>query len=253
MSINVRYVYKRTFLQTRSNNMELNTRQQEILDILYETGKVSVAELSKRLYVAEMTIRRDLTAMEKGGFLRRYHGGAVLMSSQGKMPLSHRIMFDENEKKALSKKCIKYLKDNMTVFIDSSSTCQYIIPHIATFKNMKIVTNSVKALLTASSLHIPCILIGGDYYEQDMCLIGSIAERYAKELNVDISFFTTAAYSEDGIISDFDEKQLYIRKIMLENSSKSVFLFEKSKIGKKMLHTLCRSEDATDVLTVEEV
>lgn len=233
--------------------MELNTRQQEILDILYETGKISVAKLAKKLYVAEMTIRRDLTALEKGGFLKRYHGGAVLMANQRELPLSHRIMFDEKEKKALSKKCLEFLKDNMIIFIDSSSTCQYIIPHIATFKNMKIITNSVKALLTASSLHIPCVLIGGDYYEQDMCLVGSIAEQYAEELNVDLSFFATAAYSEDGIISDFDEKQLYIRKIMLRNSTQSVFLCEKNKIGKKMLHTLCRSEDMTAVLTVDDL
>lgn len=233
--------------------MELNTRQQEILDILYETGKTTVTELAKRLYVAEMTVRRDLTAMEKGGFLKRYHGGAVLMANQRTMPLSHRIMFDEDEKKALAKKCLPFLKDNMVIYIDSSSTCQYVIPHIATFKNMKIVTNSVKALLTASGLHIPCILIGGDYYEQDMCLIGSIAERDSRELNVDISFFTTAAYSNDGIISDFDENQLYIRKIMLQNSAQSVFLCEKSKIGKKMLHTLCRKDDITAVLTVDDV
>lgn len=233
--------------------MELNSRQQKILDILYETGKISVAKLAKKLYVAEMTIRRDLTAMEKGGFLKRYHGGAVLMANQREMPLSHRIMFDEKEKKALSKKCLEFLNDNMIIFIDSSSTCQYIIPHIATFKNMKIITNSVKALLTASNLHIPCVLIGGDYYEQDMCLIGSIAEQYARELNVDLSFFTTAAYSEDGIISDFDEKQLFIRKIMLKNSKQSVFLCEKNKIGKKMLHTLCRSEDVTAILTVDDL
>lgn len=233
--------------------MELNSRQQAILDILYETGKISVAKLAKKLYVAEMTIRRDLTAMEKGGFLKRYHGGAVLMANQREMPLSHRIMFDEKEKKALSKKCLEFLKDNMSIFIDSSSTCQYIIPHIATFKNMKIITNSVKALLTASSLHIPCVLIGGDYYEPDMCLIGSIAEQYVGELNVDLSFFTTAAYSEDGVISDFDEKQLYIRKIMLKNSKQSVFLCEKNKIGKKMLHTLCRSEDVTAILTVDDL
>ena len=233
--------------------MELNTRQQEILDILYKTGKTSVASLAKKLYVAEMTVRRDLTAMEKGGFLKRYHGGAMLMTNLGEMPLLHRIMFDEKEKKALSRKCLPFLRDNMIVFIDSSSTCQYIIPYIATFKNMKIITNSVKALLTASSFHIPSVLIGGDYYEQDMCLIGSIAEQYAKELNVDISFFTTAAYSEDGIISDFDEKQLYIRKIMLKNSTQSVYLCEKNKIGKKMLHTLCRSEDITAVITVDEI
>ena len=231
--------------------MELNARQQEILSLLYETGKISVSALAKKLYVAEMTIRRDLAAMESRGYIKRYHGGAILMIDQKEMPLSHRIVFDEKEKKALAKKCLPYLRDGMIVFIDSSSTCQYIIPHIATFKNMKIITNSVKALLTASSLHIPCILIGGDYYEQDMCLIGSIAEQYAKELNVDVSFFTTAAYSEEGFISDFDEKQLYIRKIMLENSNERVFLCEKSKIGKKMLHTLCRDDELTAVITVD--
>ena len=117
---------------------------------------------------------------------------------------------------------------------------------------MKIITNSVKALLTASNLHIPCILIGGDYYEQDMCLIGSMAEQNAADLNVDISFFTTAAYSEDGVVSDFDEKQLFVRKIMLKNSTKNVFLCEKNKIGKKMLHTLCRKEDLTAIITVED-
>ena len=95
--------------------MELNVRQQEILDVLYETGKISVAELAKRLYVTEMTIRRDLSSMEKSGFLKRYHGGAVLMVNQREMPLSHRIMFDENEKKALAKKCLPFLHDGMTV------------------------------------------------------------------------------------------------------------------------------------------
>ncbi len=232
--------------------MELNVRQQQILDVLYETGKIGVKELARMLYVTEMTIRRDLSAMEKGGFLKRYHGGAVLMSNQEKMPLAHRIMFDEEEKKVLSKKCLPFLHDDMIVFIDSSSTCQYIIPYIATFKNMKLVTNSVKALLTASGLHIPCILIGGDYYEQDMCLVGSIAEQYASELNVDVSFFTTAAYSTDGVISDFDENQLFVRKIILKNSKQSVFLCEKSKIGKKMLHTLCKKEDITAVLTADD-
>ncbi len=232
--------------------MELNIRQQEILDILYEAGKLSVVELAKRLYVTEMTIRRDLSAMEKGGFLKRYHGGAVLMTDQREMPLSHRIMFDEDEKKALAKKCLPFLHNDMAVYIDSSSTCQYIIPHIAKYKNMKIITNSVKAVLTATSFHIPCILIGGDYYGQDMCLVGSMAEQFAKELNIDITFFTTAAYSEDGIISDFDEKQLFIRKIILKNSAQSVFLCEKNKMGKKMLHTLCRSEDVTAVITVDD-
>lgn len=231
--------------------MTLEGRKKDILDLLYERGKVSVSELAGALFVSEMTVRRDLAEMEKGGFLRRYRGGAVLKNNAGEMPISQRFLLDKSEKEELSSKCDPFLHDGMTVFIDSSSTCQYVIPLVAKHKNMTIVTNSVKALLSAGSLHVPCILIGGEYYEQDMCLVGSIAEEYVRDLNVDIAFFTTAAYSEDGVISDFDIRQTAIRKLLMQNAKQNVFLFEGHKRNKKLLYTLCRKEDATAIITTE--
>ena len=139
--------------------MTLNERQKEILELLYQNGKVSVSELSKTLFVTEMTVRRDLTEMEKGGFLRRYRGGAVLKINVGEMPITERLLMDRKEKEALARKCLDYLHDDMTVFIDSSSTCQYLLPHLSMFKYITVVTNSVGALLNASSLHLFCILI----------------------------------------------------------------------------------------------
>lgn len=54
--------------------MELNERQQNIINILREKGKISVVSLAKGLNYSEMTIRRDLTKMEKAGLLKRSHG-----------------------------------------------------------------------------------------------------------------------------------------------------------------------------------
>ena len=233
--------------------MILEGRKKEILDLLYEKGKISVAELSQTLFVSEMTVRRDLAEMEKGGFLRRYRGGAVLKINAGEMPISQRLFLDKDEKEELCKKCQTFLHDGMTVFIDSSSTCQYLIPYICKFNKMTIVTNSVKALLTAGNMHIPCILIGGEYYEQDMCLVGSLAEQYVRDLNVDIAFFTTAAYSDDGIISDFDIRQTMVRKILMKNAKQNIFLFESYKLNKKLLYTLCHKEDATAVIVTEPI
>jgi DeoR family transcriptional regulator of aga operon len=48
-----------------------------ILEILRETGSVSVDELSSRFAVSVVTTRRDLDLLEKDGRLRRTHGGAV--------------------------------------------------------------------------------------------------------------------------------------------------------------------------------
>lgn len=230
----------------------MNERQKEILAILYKKSKVSVAELSKTLFVTEMTVRRDLAEMEKGGFLRRYRGGAVLKINVGEMPISERLLLDSREKEALAAQCTAYLRDGITVFIDSSSTCQYILPYLSQYKNITVVSNSISALLTLAKLHIPCILVGGEYYEQDMCTVGSLAENYVRDLNVDVAFFTTAAISHDGVISDFDLKQTMIRKHVMKNATENVFLFEKEKFGKKLLYTLCTTQDATAILTADE-
>lgn len=223
-------------------------RKNDIIDILYEKGRVSVAELAKVLFVSEMTIRRDLIEMEKEGLLKRYRGGAVLSATDSEMPISKRFYLEEKEKKQLAKMAGTFLSDDITVYIDSSSTCQYIIPSISRFKNITIVTNSVNALLMTSKLQIPCFLIGGKYYQHDMCLVGSIAEDYAKLFNVDVAFFSSLGLSEDGIISDSDIEQTQIRKIIMANSKKNIFLFEKNRMNKKFFYTVCHKNDVDEVI-----
>ena len=230
----------------------MEDRQKDILKQLYEKGRVSVAQLAKTLYVSEMTVRRDLAEMEKGGYLRRYRGGAVLRQSDGEMPVSERYFMNREEKQQLALRASDFLSDGITVFLDSSSTCGYLLPYLLKHKGVTLVTNSVKTLLAAAENHIPSILIGGEYYEQDMCSVGSIAERYASELNIDVGFFTTAAISNDGVISDFDQRQTYIRRLVMNNTDKSVFLFENEKKGKKHIYTLCQKDEAYSVIMIDD-
>lgn len=228
----------------------LSGRKKDIFDILCEKGKISVTELSKLLYVSEMTIRRDLCDLEKDGAVKRYRGGAVLAEINN-IGIAQRYFVDESEKKQLGKRARKYLRSDMNVYIDSSSICQYIIPHMKFFKNITVITNSANALMIASKFHIPCFLIGGKYYERDMCFTGPIAKGCAEQFNVDIAFFSALGISDDGVISDDDIEQTEIRKIIMRNSSRNIFLFESQKYGKKYLYTLCRTEEADEILTVK--
>ena len=54
-----------------------NQRHNEILEILKNERFASVSELSERLFSSQPTIRRDLNFLEKQGYLRRSHGGAI--------------------------------------------------------------------------------------------------------------------------------------------------------------------------------
>ena len=228
--------------------MELNERQQLILSLLHEKGKVNFTSLSKELCYSEMTIRRDLTKMEKEGLLKRGHGFAFENDIQS-LPITTRSFAQDNEKRALCKKAARHLKDKMTVFLDSSSTCIYLIPYIAEHKDMCIFTNSVQVLLSAANFHIPCYLTGGRYYEKDMCLLGPAAEKFAESINSDIAFFSCAGFSDDGKITDDSEEQTAVRLAAMKNAKRSVMLFDSTKRNLNYAFTVCTKDDLFEMIT----
>ena len=75
-------------------------RRKEILELLDEKGYVSVKDLSQRLYVSLPTIRRDLTLLEREGYVLRTHGGASLSISD-----SFVEPFARSEERRVGKEC----------------------------------------------------------------------------------------------------------------------------------------------------
>ena len=61
--------------------MYQNEREMEILKLLSAEPYITVKELSRILYTSESSIRRDLSAMEKRGIVRRSYGGVELSKS----------------------------------------------------------------------------------------------------------------------------------------------------------------------------
>lgn len=171
----VRYVYYRTYRQTYRCTM-ITSRQKQILNILKNEKKVSTEKLSKSLFVCEMTIRRDLKELEQNGLIKRYNGGALVIDEQADVPIIARRLYQSKQKDLLAQKAKKYLRDNMTVFLDSSSTCGYIIPYLAKYSGIRVVTNSVQGALVLGRYGIPTILTGGNFFAKDCCVLGSLTE-----------------------------------------------------------------------------
>ncbi len=228
--------------------MKLNQRQKDILRILKEKKRVSVSDMASQLFVSEMTIRRDFKEMEQNSLLTRYHGGAIYYEKSIEYPIELRRLIGAKEKKILSCRAKKYLKDGQIIYIDSSSTSSYIIPYLKEYKGIKVITNSVPALMMLAKIHVPCVLTGGDYCETDMCLVGRAAEEFVRDINPDIAFFSSLGLSDDGYITDVDERQLSIRKILLKNCGKIIFMFDSSKLHKKYTYTLCHRDAADEII-----
>ena len=56
----------------------MTDRQTKILEIVNQKKKVEVATLSQMLEVSQVTIRKDLDALEELNFLTREHGYATM-------------------------------------------------------------------------------------------------------------------------------------------------------------------------------
>ncbi len=225
--------------------MVLNERQKKIIELVRAAKHISVKKLASELYVSEMTVRRDLKLLETSGYIHRYNGGATSAHEYDELPLESRLHFNTKEKKQLCENAAKYLHDGITVFIDSSSTCEYIIPLLAEYRDVRLITNSIKCLLEAARQGIPCVIIGGGYYENDMCTIGGDAVDFISRYNIDVAFLTSRGVDEAGNVSDSNDAQTAVRRAVIRRSRETVLLFDSSKLGKRYIYSLINSKELT--------
>lgn len=230
--------------------MVLNERQEKIEEYLNEHKHASVRKLASTFFVSEMTIRRDLKAMEKAGYLLRYNGGASCIADNGVLPFTMRKFFHEEHKTHIAEAVRPYLDDNLSVYIDTSSTCFYVIPTLAEYKGITIITNSLFAAISAADYHIPCKLAGGQTYEADLCTIGASAVDYMRSVNPDVAFFSLQAISDDGLITDSNAEQVEVRRAIFPNCQKKVVILDESKRHKTSTYTFCSADEADAVLFI---
>ncbi len=226
----------------------MKNRHEQIMNILKENGRASVSELAETLYVCEMTIRRDLQILASENRIKRYNGGAMLFTKDTEFPFSDRRRFHSKEKNALAKIASEYVTDFSVIFIDSSSTCAYLIPYLAPKKNIKVVTNSLIAASLCLEHGIPCIMVGGECFQKDACTVGGFATEMLSRVNVGIAFFSSNAISDDGLITDSDPDQTAVRQTVMKHAERSVFIFTKSKQNKKEMYTVCNADEIFKVV-----
>ena len=114
-------------------------REKQILEILLKEKKASVSQLAKALYVSEPSIRRDLQSLERQNLIKRIHGGAMLEEnalSKNKIPFLIREYEQSGAKSVIAKEAIHLIHDNDVIFLDASTSCYYLIPFLASKRNI---------------------------------------------------------------------------------------------------------------------
>ena len=216
-----------------------NERHDQIIKMLGEENAVAVSDMAGKLFVSEATIRRDLTAMEKTGVIRRVHGGAILVKQSNRdVPLYLRENVNAQAKDTIARKAAGLIKENDVILLDASTTAFALIPYLRASDNLIVITNGIKAALELGKMHIKTLCTGGTMIDNSFSLVGHHAEGMIESICADIMFFSCLGVSAAGMINDTSIEEARLRQTMFKHAKRKVLLCDSSKFGKEYFYNL---------------
>ncbi len=209
-----------------------NTQQRRnlIMQSLHASGEVSVEQLSTQLAVSEVTIRKDLGALELSGMLLRKFGGAVVIPTDTEELTAH-----SPAKTAIAKAAAKLIKDHDRIIIDSGSTTAALVPVLREKRGLVIMTNcmyTANQILEQDNSH-QLLMTGGTWDNQSHSFQGQMAENTIKAYNFDLAFVGASGIDLERGTTTFNELT-QVTNTIAEVSQRVVVMAESGKVARKM-------------------
>lgn len=226
-------------------------RQSKILEILEKEKSVSVNKLVQLLFVSPATVRRDLTEMAKKGLIKRTHGGAILhASANDETSILIREEMNKKEKRMIASEAAKYITNNQSMFLDSSSTVGAIVPFLNDFHYLTIITNGLNtALKISQTTKFKVYIPDGFINSNSNSIIGDFTGNAISHLNCDLVILSTAGFDIETGFTEATIEASKIKRTMIKRSTKRILLIDSSKFGKKYLSNTCGIQDIDILIT----
>ena len=212
-----------------------NTKQRRhiIITELNNNGEVSVDQLAKKFDTSEVTIRKDLAALENSGLLLRRYGGAIALPKEVVSDeLSENVSIRKNE---LAQAAAKLIREHNRIVIDSGSTTASLIKQLDGMRGLVVMTNSLNVANALNELESePTLLMtGGTWDAHSESFQGQVAESVLRSYDFDQLFIGADGVDLERGTTTFNEL-VGLSKVMAEVSREVIVMVESEKIGRKI-------------------
>ncbi len=230
-------------------------RRLEILDLVTQNGNVTIAQVCERFQVTEMTARRDLSALDREGLLRRVHGGAVsALGRSYEPPYRLRTTKNREAKKIIGRKAAEMILDGDSIALDVGTTTLEIARAIVDKRNLTIITsslpvaNEIVARLSLDS-GVRLILTGGIIRSGELSMIGHIAEQSYRDLHVDKAFIGIGGLSLEDGLTEYNLEDALVKRWLLKNALQKIVVADGSKLGRVTFASVSPLSSVNTIIT----
>jgi DeoR/GlpR family transcriptional regulator of sugar metabolism len=225
-------------------------REEAILSAVREGARISVAELSNRLAVSAVTIRKDLASLENRGLLQRVHGGAVATIGTDEGPFGVRLHSDGAVKQAIGRAAASLVRDGDSIAIDSSTTAFHLAYHLLDRDGLVVVTYSLRsATLFMEQSNATVIMPGGMLRRASGALVGGRADFLEGRGQLSFGFFGATGVSETLGLLELAPEEAEAKRNLIASCRDVVALCGSDKFGGVGLHSFAAPQAISTIVT----
>ena len=209
-------------------------RQNQILQFILRSQRISITEVRDTFSVSEATARRDLETLASEGKIQRVHGGAIaLTQTPPEQPILQRQDEQIDEKIRIGQAAAALVRDGETVFLGSGTTVLEAARALRERRNLTVITNSLPVVNVLAGVEgITVICLGGMLRDSELSFIGHITEQALAEVRADKVFIGTRAISlEHGLTHEFLPETMTDRAI-LKSGKEIIVVADHTKFGR---------------------
>lgn len=224
-------------------------RINKIMNYLYANETASVSELSKLLDVSLVTVRKDLTAMEKDGILSKTRGGAVLVNKKNNRSPCVRI---PSALERIADLAVEHIQPGDFIFLNSGMTCLALAERVKDIEGVSVITNNVSAVSVLKPKVQNIILLGGELEQTADGLITTVDSNVGNSLG---NIFVNKAFSSGvGIDPDIGLTvntmgSTYIYKYIPQLCSKWYVMMDAKKFNMKAFYQAASIQQISTLIT----
>ncbi|WP_243292309.1 DeoR/GlpR family DNA-binding transcription regulator [Bacillus sp. FJAT-47783] len=228
-------------------------RQQTILKLLKEKDIVKIQDIVDATNASESTIRRDLTQLEKGNYLKRVHGGATRVTGKLTEPdVKEKSTKNLEAKKAIAKAAADLIEDGDCIYLDAGTTTLQLINNLTKDKEIVVVTNGLTHIEPLLMNGIKTYLVGGYVKPRTGALIGSGAITSIQQYRFDKCFIGANGIHPELGLTTPDPDEAAIKREALQLSRESFILADHSKFNEISFAKIANINQATIITNKAE-
>jgi DeoR family fructose operon transcriptional repressor len=231
-------------------------RQSVIVEYLQAHGSVRVRELAQSLGVSEMTIRRDIDALDDSGAVEKIHGGAKLPGnlSHDEPGFEKKQLRQGPEKQAIAEEAAKQVVSGMVVGLSAGTTTYALAKRLREIPGLTIVTNSILVAdqferAPGKQKYSGSVLVTGGERTPSDAFVGPIAVSSLRQLHVDILFLGVHGVQESAGLTTPNLLESELDQVFIAAANRVAVVADHTKWGTVGMSTIAPLEAAQVFIT----